>query len=69
MGKYTALWDYLNGQPVFPLTLSFSDIEKITGFKLDHSFLNCKKEPANYGLCAEKISLKNKTVTFIKINS
>lgn len=37
------------------------------GFEIDHSFLDCKKELEEYGLKAEKISLKEQKITFEKI--
>ena len=46
--------------------LSFSEIEKIVGFSIDHSFLNCKKELFGYGYKAGKISMKEKTVFVLK---
>jgi len=66
MSKYTPLWEFVqrNGNAI--LTLDFGKINDITGFTLDHSFLNYKEELTEYGYRVEKISLKNKTVTFIK---
>lgn len=48
------------------LTLGFDEIERICGFGIDHSFLNFKKELKDCGYEVVKISLKNKTVSFVK---
>lgn len=67
MSKYNPLWVYLkeNGEENYKLT--FDEIEKILGFKIDHSFLTNKKESINFGYTVEKISMKDKTVEFIKL--
>ena len=67
MSKYNALWVYVqkNGRP--SMKLSFDEIHQIAGIKLDHSFLNYKKELIPYGYQVGKISLKEKTVIFNKI--
>ncbi len=66
MSKYELLWEWIkeNGKENFKL--SYDEIEKITGFKLDHSFLTYKKELLQFGYKVEKISMKEKTVAFIK---
>ena len=46
---------------------SYDEIKEILGFDIDHSFLNCKKELKQYGYEVEKISMKEKSVTFAKI--
>ncbi len=46
--------------------MNIRKIEKITGFPIDHSFLKYKKELLEYGFCVGKISMKDKTVAFIK---
>ncbi len=66
MSKYDALWTYLKNSPQESLTLTFKEIQEITGFPLDHSFLNYKKELAGYGWQAGKISMKNQTAFFKK---
>jgi len=48
------------------LKLSFDEIEKILGFKIDHSFLTYKKELAEFGWQCQKISLKEKWIMFAK---
>jgi len=68
MSKYNTLWQYVqeNGGPSIKLT--FAEIEAIGGIAIDHSFLNFKKELIGYGYQVGKISLKDKTVIFNKIN-
>ena len=68
MSKYSSLWEYVqsNGRPVLQLT--FEEIQNIAGIPIDHSFLNHKKELAEYGYQVGKISLKEKTVIFYKID-
>lgn len=65
MSKYTGLWKYIKENNVEEL--SFSEIEKILGFPIDHSFLNYKKELESFGKKIEKISLKNKKIKIKKI--
>ncbi len=66
MSKYEKLWCYIKdgGKPQYVLT--FDEIEKIAGISLDHSFLRYKKELLEYGYEVLKISMKTKTVLFIK---
>ena len=66
MSKYDKLWEYVrgNGSPQFKLT--FDEIRDIAGLEIDHSFLNYKKELIQYGYQVGKISLKEKTVIFVK---
>lgn len=45
----------------------FAEIQEVAGIAIDHSFLNYKKELAQYGYQVGKISLKDKTVIFNKI--
>lgn len=68
MSKYNDLWKYVekNGKQSFKL--SFDEIKNIAGIAIDHSFLNYKKELLQYGYEVKKISLKDKTVLFQKIN-
>ena len=66
MSKYDALWDWIknNGTDYFQLT--YKEIETITGFPIDHSFLKYKKELLDDGYQVTKISMKQQTVTFTK---
>lgn len=68
MSKYSSLWEYVkkNGNQSFKLT--FKEIKDIAGIEIDHSFLKYKKELNEYGYQVGKISLKEKTVIFNKID-
>ena len=68
MSKYNALWEYIEKKGGQSLKLSFDEIKDIAGIAIDHSFLNYKKELLEYGYEVKKISLKEKTVLFQKIN-
>lgn len=65
MSKYEPLWNYVKSQEA-DFTLTYKQIEKILGFPIDHSFLTFKKELIDYSRKVGKISMKNKTVSFIK---
>ncbi|HCT16664.1 MAG TPA: hypothetical protein DIW36_04565 [Ruminococcaceae bacterium] len=65
MSKYKPLWDYVKTQDA-DFVLTFDQIEEILGFSIDHSFLTYKKELLEYGRQVGKISMKNRTVSFIK---
>ena len=64
MSKYDSLWNWIkeNGTDNFKLT--YSEIEEILGFPIDHSFLKYKKELPEYGFQVGKISMKEQTVAF-----
>lgn len=66
MSKYNALWEYVKNSGKQSLKLTFDEIQNIAGVLIDHSFLNFKKEPTNYGYQVGKISMKEKTVSFEK---
>ena len=68
MSKYNSLWEYVekNGKQSFKL--SFAEIMEIVGMPIDHSFLNYKKELNKYGYKVDKISIKEQTVIFTKID-
>ncbi|MBP5464200.1 MAG: hypothetical protein J6Y13_03380 [Treponema sp.] len=66
MSKYEPLWKWIEENETDSFKLSYSEIEKITGFPIDHSFLKYKKELLEYGFCVGKISMKDKTVAFVK---
>ncbi|MCC0638403.1 MULTISPECIES: hypothetical protein [unclassified Clostridioides] len=68
MSKYSSLWEYVkkNGNQSFKLT--FEEIKDIAGIEIDHSFLKYKKELNEYGYQVGKISLKEKSVIFNKID-
>ena len=67
MSKYEPLWKWIcdNGTDSFKLT--FAEIEEIAGVPIDHSFLKYKKELSEYGFCVGKISMKEETVSFQKV--
>ena len=67
MSKYEPLWKHLqaDGRDTFKLT--YDEIRAVLGFDIDHSFLNAKKEAAQFGYAVGKISMKEKHVTFNKI--
>lgn len=67
MSKYDPLWQYIQNNKNDLITLSFEEIKNIIGFKIDHSFLNYKKELEKYGYKVGKISLKENKVEFIKL--
>ena len=46
----------------------YTPLWEIINIAIDHSFLNYKKELIKYGFTVDKISIKNKTVVFKKIN-
>ena len=68
MSKYDSLWEYVqkNGGESFKLT--FEEIQEIAGIPIDHSFLKYKKELTEYGYEVGKISMKEQTVLFHKMN-
>ncbi len=67
MSKYLKLWEYIKENN--KSEISFTEVEEVLGFPLDHSFLNSKKELHEFGYEVEKISLKNKTIKLKKYNN
>ena len=67
MSKYNALWTWINENGTDSFKLTFAEIEQITGFPIDHSFLTYKKELMNSGYQVVKISMKEQTVVFQKL--
>lgn len=67
MSKYDALWKYLKENDRDSYQLSFKEIKDITGFDINHSFLNYKKDLKEYGYIVVKISMKEKKIFFTKI--
>lgn len=65
MSKYNPLWKWINKTDDFKLT--FAEIENIAGVPIDHSFLTFKKELLQYGFKVVKISMKEQTVDFEKV--
>lgn len=68
MSKYNALWEYVQGNGSRSFKLTFDEIQNIAGIPIDHSFLKYKKELAEYGYQVGKISMKEQTVIFNKID-
>lgn len=66
MSKYDALWAHVRELDRPRLVLSFDEIERIARMPLDHSFLTHKKELLEYGYAVGKISMKARTVLFIR---
>lgn len=67
MSKYDSLWEYIQRDNRSNIKMSFDEIKEVIGFDIDHSFLNYKKELNQYGYQVGKISLKEKTVMFLKL--
>lgn len=67
MSKYYALWEYVQKDGREHFTLTFDEIQSIAG-TLDHSFLRYKKELEEYGYQVGKISMKDRTVVFKKLD-
>jgi len=67
MSKYDPLWEYVRHRGDHAFKLTFDEVRDIMGFEIDHSFLNYKKELSEYGYQVGKISLKEKTVAFSKM--
>ena len=68
MGKYNALWEYVKNNGSQSFKLSFEEIQNIAGIPIDHSFLKYKKELTEYGYQVGKISIKEQTVIFNKMD-
>lgn len=68
MSKYDALWEYVQGNGSQSFQMTFAEIQDIAGIPIDHSFLKYKKELARYGYQVGKISLKEQTVAFHKMD-
>lgn len=65
MSKYQPLWEHVSSQNA-DFTMTYAEIEAVAGIPIDHSFLTYKKELLPYGWQVGKISMKNRTVQFIK---
>lgn len=68
MSKYNALWEYVQKSGKKSFQLSFEEIQNIAGIPIDHSFLKYKKELTDYGYQVGKISMKEQTVCFRKVD-
>ena len=67
MGKYDALWAWIQENGTDRFRLTFDEIARINGLPIDHSFLKYKKDLMNYGYQIVKISMKEQTVAFQKL--
>lgn len=67
MSKYDQLWKYIVDSGQDQLTIPFSEVEKIAGVPLDHSFLGYKKELLNYGYQVDHIFLKKHQIQISRI--
>ncbi|MCQ2607863.1 MAG: hypothetical protein MJ197_04155 [Bacteroidales bacterium] len=68
MSKYENLWLTIQRKDLDSCTLTFAEIQEVCGFPIDHYFLNAKKELQEYGYRVDKISMKNQTVSFVRLN-
>mgnify|MGYP003322486867 CR=1 FL=1 len=64
MSKYDPLWKFIKKKGGETFRMTYSEIEKVTKFPLDHSLLVYKKELQDYGYSIGKISVKDKAITF-----
>lgn len=67
MSKYEGLRDYIQRSGKSRLELTFDEIARIAGVPIDHSFLKYRKELCTVGYRTEKISLRDKTVVFTRL--
>ncbi len=68
MSKYHAIWEYVQKNGGQTLKLNFDEIKNISGIPIDHSFLGYKKESTEYDYQVGKISIKEQTVIFNKLD-
>lgn len=68
MGKYKVLWEYVQETGKESFWLTFEEIQNIVGIPIDHSFLKYKKELEDYGYQVGKISMREQTVCFHKVD-
>ena len=66
MSKYDVLWRHVQQDGRESFALTFDEVQRITGAPIDHAFLRYKKELADYGYRVGKISMKARTVEFIR---
>ena len=68
MSKYDPLWEAVRERGEQSFKLTFEEIQHIAGTPIDHSFLRYKKELAEYGYQVGKISMKEQTVAFQRLD-
>lgn len=69
MSKWNALWETVGKDGRSELVMSFEEIRQAAGIPMDHSFLTFKKELPAFGYQVQKISMKEQTVRFQKLES
>lgn len=69
MSKYDALWQHVKTDGRDTFKMSFAEIEAAAGLPMDHSFLKYKKELDEYGYQVGKISMKEQTVVFNRLEA
>ena len=62
MSKYDKLWEYVARQGENSINLTFDKVSSVSGVPI----LNFKKELEEYGWRVGKISMKNKSVEFVR---
>lgn len=65
MSKNQPLWQWIRDNGTESFILTYTEIETILGFPIDHSFLSFKKELTEYGFSVRKISMMNTAVGYI----
>ena len=68
MSKYNSLWEYIQKNVGSSFKMTFEEIQNIAGIPIDHSFLKYKKELTEYGYEVGKISMKEQTIIFNKVD-
>ena len=68
MSKYTTLWEYVQNRNEQSFKMTYAEIENITGVPIDHSFLKYKEKLVEYGYEVGKISMKEQTGAFNRLN-
>lgn len=68
VSKYDPLWEAVRERGEQSFKLTFEEIQHIAGIPIDHSFLRYKKELAEYGYQVGKISMKEQTVAFQRLD-
>lgn len=68
MSKYNSLWEYIQKNRGSSFKMTFEEIQNIAGIPIDHSFLKYKKELTEYGYEVGKISMKEQTIIFNKVD-
>lgn len=62
MSKYNQLWKHIADSGQDQLMIPFSEVERVTGVPLDHSFLQYKKELLDYSYQVDHIYLKKQQI-------